>query len=161
MYGTSDVVDRHLGMAYAMRFITEGAGENSGRYYSYEVVLEKGESLPFNKTFSVMPAKTLGDQSSIQIELFEVPEGLITRRWVKEGSVEFIRQVLKHAYDDISLEGFKTITLPFDEPIEQEVFVTFSVAESGALKVRYSLDDSEAATKATKVREVDAGIRLQ
>ncbi len=161
LYGTSDVVDRHLGMAYAMRYITEGTGENSGRHYSYEVVLEKGESLPFNKTFSVMPAKTLGEQTSIQIELFEIPEGLITRRWVKEGNVEFIKQVLKHAYDDISLEGFKTITLPFDEPIEQEVFVTFCVAESGALKVRYSLDDVKDGTGATKVREVDAGLRLQ
>jgi len=71
------------------------------------------------------------------------------------------------AYDEISLEGFKTITLPFDEPIEEEVFVTFCVAESGALKVRYSIGsdnegrDSKDSGGATKVREVDAGIRLQ
>ncbi|VAV82701.1 hypothetical protein MNBD_DELTA01-504, partial [hydrothermal vent metagenome] len=73
---------------------------------------------------------------------------------------------LRHAYDEISLEGFKTITLPFDEPIEEEVFVTFCVAESGALKVSYSIgSDSKGSDSkggsATKVREVDAGIRLQ
>jgi len=159
LYGTSDVVDRHLGMAYAMRFSSQGPSKSGARHYSYEVVFEKGDSLPFNKTFSVMPARTLGEQTSIHIELFEVPEGLITRRWVKEGNVEFIKQVLRQAYDEISLEGFKTITLPFDEPIEEEVFVTFCVAESGALKVRYGLGGSDG--DAGTVREVDAGLRLQ
>jgi actin-like ATPase involved in cell morphogenesis len=165
LYGTSDVVDRHLGMAYAMRFTVKGADKNGGKHYAFEVVLEKGESLPFEKTFSVMPARTLGEQKSIHIELFEVPEGLITRRWVSDGGTEYIKQVLKHAYDEISLSGFKTITLPFDEPLEEEAFITFCVAESGALKVRYGLDAAAGLAnrqgRVTATREIDAGFRLQ
>ncbi|MCK5235388.1 MAG: Hsp70 family protein, partial [Deltaproteobacteria bacterium] len=70
LYGTSDITDRHLGMPYAIKFSSRG----SETPYSYDVLLESGDRLPFKKTFSMNPAKTLGTQREMFIELFEVPE---------------------------------------------------------------------------------------
>lgn len=144
LYGTRDVVDRHLGMAYALRYSLDDE-ENP---WSYAIVLEKGESLPLEKTYRLDPARRHGAQSEMYLELFEVPEGLITRKWVTEAGMEFIRQELQQTRD-ISLAGFKTVTLPFDSPLDGGVEVTLSVDESGLLKVRYA------------GKSVDTGLRLQ
>ncbi len=143
MYGTSDVIDRHLGMAYAVRFSTKG----KERPHSYEIILEKGESLPIEKTFSIKPARTLGAQREMYLEIFEVPENLVTRRWVRESGMEFIKQVIKHSYDEVELHGFKAVTLSFDEPVEEDIEVTFCVDASGAVRIRYGRDGKEVPTE--------------
>ena len=139
LFGTSAVTDRHLGMAYALRF----ASRDGRRTHSYEVVLEKGDHLPLEKTFRAAPAKTLGVQSEVFLELFEVPEALVHRRWVSESGMEFIKQVLKPMRKeddraegaevdgsevegadteavDLELKGLKVITLSFDTPFKDD-----------------------------------------
>lgn len=146
LYATRDVIDRHLGLAYAIRYITR----DKETPYSYDIVLEKGESLPFEKTFRLTPGRTLGPQNEIYIELAEVPETLITRRWVTEAGVEFLRQAIRQE-KDITLKGLKIITLTFEQPLEEDVAVTFCIDESGDLKIRYGKED----------RELKTGLRLQ
>lgn len=147
LYGTKDVVDRHLGMAYALRYALEGEKE---AHHSYGIVLEKGESLPLEKTYLVSPARKLGEQKEIYIELFEVPESLITRRWVVEGGREFIKQELQHT-KDIALASMQTVTLDFDGDIDTDVEVTFIIDESGHLSIKYGVAGKTIAT----------GLRLQ
>jgi len=145
MYGTAEIIDRHLGAAYAVRHMKK---EEESRF-SYEIVLEKGEALPFEKSFRVKPARTLGSQSEIYIELFEVPEAHITRRWVNESGVEFIKQIINDTAEKIELKALKVSTLTFKEPPGDDVCITFCVDDTGALKIKY--DNSE----------VDTGLRLQ
>ncbi len=147
LFGTKEVVDRHLGMAYALRYV---AGEDKEAVHSYTIVLDKGESLPFERTYRITPAEKLGPQKEIYLELFGVPESRIVRRWVKEGEMEYIKQEFQHSAG-APLESHKAVTLAFDEPVEGEVDVTFVVAESGDLKVRSSKSPEEQ----------DTGIRLQ
>jgi actin-like ATPase involved in cell morphogenesis len=144
LYGTKGVIDRHLGMAYAVRHKTKD------RPYSYEIILEKGESLPLEKTFKLTPARTLGIQDEIYIELFEVPDSFITRRWERESGMEFIKQVMKQT-SDVELKGFKILSLPFDRPVSEDIPITFCIDCLGYLKVRYGSDKTELQT----------GIRLQ
>lgn len=146
LYTTRDVVDRHLGLAYAVRYITR----DKEMPYSHDIVLEKGESLPFEKTFMLTPGRTLGPQKEIYIELAEVPETLILRRWVNESGVEFLRQAIRQE-KDIALKALKIITLSFEQPVEEEVAVTFCIDETGNLKIRYGKED----------REIETGLRLQ
>ncbi|MEK7774039.1 MAG: Hsp70 family protein, partial [Deltaproteobacteria bacterium] len=70
LYGTRDVTDRHLGMAYALRYVTD----DSVNPHSYGIILEKGEVLPLEKTYSLTPARRLAAQNDIFLEIFEVPE---------------------------------------------------------------------------------------
>ncbi|HXI09233.1 MAG TPA: Hsp70 family protein [Thermodesulfobacteriota bacterium] len=135
LYGTRDVTDRHLGMAYALRYMTT----DKEVQHSYSIVLEKGEILPLEKTFSIRAAKKLNVQSEISLELFEVPESFLTRRWVTEGGIEFIKQELASP-STVVLKPLKTVTLQFKEPVEDPVEVTFVVAADGALTVKYGPD---------------------
>ncbi|MBI5827420.1 MAG: Hsp70 family protein [Deltaproteobacteria bacterium] len=135
LYGTRDVTDRHLGMAYALRYVTD----DSARPHSYGIILEKGEMLPLEKTYSLTPARRLSVQNDIFLELFEVPDELITRMWVMEGGIEFIKQEIKHGEEAV-LRSLKTITLSFKEPIEGDVSVTFRVDEKGLLTIRYGIE---------------------
>ncbi len=144
LYGTRDVVDRHLAVAYAVRH------KAKEKLYSYEIVLEKGESLPFEKTFKVTASRTLGVQDEIFIELFEVPDSLITRRWDTESGMEFIRQALKPV-TDVELKEVKVVSLPFKEPVSDEIPITFCVDFSGNLTIRYGPGKTELQT----------GVRLQ
>lgn len=144
-YGTKEVTDRHLGMAYAVRHTTDDA-ENP---YSYSIILEKGEHLPIKKSFSIKPACRLCVQKGIDIQLFEVPESLIARRWVAEAGIEFIKQELQQTRD-IALAGLKTLTLPIDENMRADVELTFNVDESGLLSLQI---DQQA--------EVETGLRLR
>lgn len=146
LYTTRDVVDRHLGLAYAVRYITR----DKEMPYSHDIALERGESLPFEKTFMLTPGRTLGPQNEIYIELVEVPETLITRRWVTESGVEFLRQAIRQE-KDITLKALKIITLIFEQPVEEDVAVTFCIDEAGNLRVRYGKED----------RELETGLRLQ
>ncbi len=144
LYGTRDVTDRHLATAYALRFITKERGPR------YELVLEKGELMPFERTFTMEPARTLGVQKEIFLEFYEVPDAFITRRWELEGGIEQIKQALKHI-KNLELKPFKIVTLDFEEPITAEVEVTLSIGENGRLKVVYGPDN----------RELNAGVRFQ
>jgi molecular chaperone DnaK (HSP70) len=144
LYGTKDVVDRHLGMAYAIRYKTKV------KPYSYEIILERGEALPLEKTFKVTPARTLGIQDEVYIELFEIPDSFITRRWEKESGMEFIKQVMKQT-TNVEVKGFKIVSLPFDKPIYEDICITFCIDYLGYLKVRYG----------SKKTELQTGIRLQ
>ncbi len=146
MYGSRDITDRHLGMAYAVRYATK----DNDAPFSYSILLEKGEQLPLEKTFRVAPAKKLSVQNEVFIELFEVPESLIVRRWVMESGIEFIKQELKQT-NDIALNGLKTITLPFNEPLNEDVPVTFCVNETGHLIIKYGNEN----------KVLEAGLRLQ
>ncbi len=146
LYATKDITDRHLGMAYAVRYAPEGKDET----HSYSIVLEKGETLPLEKTFSVAPARKLGVQSEITLELFEVPEGLIARRWTLEGGIEFLKQEIREIAG-LSLEGMKTVSLPFNRPIQGATEVTLSVDEGGRLSVVYGPEN----------KALETGIRLQ
>lgn len=146
LYGTRDITDRHLGMAYAVRYATG----DKGAPYSYSIVLEKGELLPLEKSFRVNPARKLGAQNEIFIELYEVPDSLITRRWVMEGGIEFLKQELENP-KDAQMNAVKTISLAFREPLNGETGVTFSISESGQLNVIYGPDNTV----------LDTGIRLQ
>ncbi|MBI5560435.1 MAG: Hsp70 family protein [Deltaproteobacteria bacterium] len=148
LYGTSGVIDRHLGMAYALRFATKG----KEKHHSHEIILEKGESLPFEKTFRVRPARCLGEQSEVFLELLEIPESLITRRWIRESEMEFIKQFLKLTDEEVELKGFNIITLPLEDTSRDEgLDITFCVNEKGDLKLRHSKDN----------KELDTAIRLQ
>lgn len=146
LYGTRDITDRHLGMAYALRY----ASTDKDAPYSYSIVLEKGEILPLEKTFSIRPARKLNIQSEMSLELFEVPESLLTRRWVTEGGIEFIKQELATPAT-VTLNALKTVTLQFKKPVDGPVEVTFIVAENGALAVKYGADNAV----------VETGLRLQ
>lgn len=146
LYGTRDITDRHLGIAYALRY----APAEKDVTHSYSIVLEKGEQLPLEKTFKVKPATKLGVQTQVSLELFEVPENLLTRRWVTENGIEFLKQELKEM-TGLSLSGMRAVNLPFSQPVTEEVYVTLCVSESGALKVKYGLED----------RVVETGLRLQ
>ncbi|MBI5454214.1 MAG: Hsp70 family protein [Deltaproteobacteria bacterium] len=146
LYATKDITDRHLGMAYAVRYAPEGKDET----HSYSIVLEKGETLPLEKTFSVTPARKLGVQSEITLELFEVPEGLIARRWTLEGGIEFLKQEIREIAG-LSLEGMKTVSLPFNRPIQGSTEVTLSVDDGGRLSVVYGPEN----------KALETGIRLQ
>jgi len=146
MYATRRVSDKHLRLAYAIRYKTR----EKDVPFACEIIFEKGESYPFEKTFRLSPAKTLGEQRQIYIELFEVPDKYIVRRWEKEGSMEFIKQVIKPS-DDMVLKELRIITLNYDEPIEDHTKVIFCVDEFGHLKLRYG----------SHAEEVDTGIRLQ
>ena len=145
-YGTREITDRHLTVAYAIKYVNE----NKDKTFSYEIIFEKGEHLPLEKTFKVRSGKTLGEQKEFFLELFEVPDSMITRRWEKESGLEYIRQVLKQ-HDTTGLDAFKIITIPFDNDIEGEVELCFKIDEGGKLSVTY-LDGAET---------VDAGVRLQ
>ena len=141
LYGMRNVIDRHLGLGYAIRYTTKHK-ENP---YAYEIIFEKGEPFPFEKTFKITPAMTLGEQRDIYIELFEAPESYIVRRWEKEGETEIIKQVIKPA-KDINLKGFSIIALSFDEPLRDEINITFFVNDSGHLMLRYGKENKEIKT---------------
>jgi molecular chaperone DnaK (HSP70) len=145
-YGTREITDRHLTVPYAIKHITE----NKDRPFSYELIFEKGEHLPFEKTFRMSPGKTLGTQNEFFLELFEVPDTMITRRWESESGLEFIRQVLKQP-EATGLGTFKIVTIPFAEEIEDEVEITFKVDEAGRLTVSYLGGE----------KVIDPGVRLQ
>ncbi|MBI1910841.1 MAG: Hsp70 family protein [Deltaproteobacteria bacterium] len=145
LYGTRDITDRHLGMAYAVKYATD----DKDNPYSYSILLEKGELLPLEKTYSIRSAKKLGVKNEVFIEFFEVPESLLTRRWVMEGGIEFIKQELKHT-TDITLNALKTVTLSFKAPVDAETEVTLSIDEAGRLSVKYDNGTS-----------LETGVRLQ
>ncbi|MBI5886856.1 MAG: Hsp70 family protein [Deltaproteobacteria bacterium] len=149
LYGTRDILDRHLGLAYAVRYATVDKVEP----FSYSVVLEKGELLPLEKTYRMKPAQKLGGQKGLTIELFEVPESMIQRAWVMEGGIEFLKQEFKPPVaaggTPVGLTPVKPVTITFNEPVTQDVHVTFAVAESGELSVKYGTET------------VNTGIRLQ
>ncbi|MBI5598341.1 MAG: Hsp70 family protein [Deltaproteobacteria bacterium] len=154
MYRTKDVIDRHLGMAYALRLAVKG----KVKHHSYEIVFEKGDSLPFEKTFRLIPARTLGAQDEIFLEFFEVPEGMVTRRWVRDADMEFIKQVLRQTDGDVELNGFKVVALPLGrhsaldgQLAGGDIQATFCVNEGGDLRVRYGRE----------AKEIDTDIRLQ
>ncbi|MBI5047602.1 MAG: Hsp70 family protein [Deltaproteobacteria bacterium] len=147
LYGTRNVIiDRHIGMAYAVRYTTK----NKDVPHSYKLIFESGESLPLEKTFKLAPARTLGIQNEIYLELFEVPESMVTRRWVMESGVEFIKQEIKQT-KDIELKGFNIVTLSFKEPVNEDVYITFCVNEKGHLTIRYGKENIE----------LETGIRLR
>ncbi|MBI5327274.1 MAG: Hsp70 family protein [Deltaproteobacteria bacterium] len=142
LYGTRNIiVDRHLGMAYAVGYTTK----NKDAPYSYKLILESGESLPLEKTFKLLPAMTLGIQNEIYLELFEVPESMVARRWVIESGVEFIKQEIKHG-KDMALKGFNIVTLTFKEPVNEYIYITFCVNEKGYLTIRYGKENIELET---------------
>ncbi len=144
LYGTRDVTDRHLAIAYALRFITKD------RRHNYELVLEKGELMPFERSFTMEPARTLGVQKEVFLEFYEVPDSFITRRWELEGGIEQIKQALKHI-ENLELKPFKILTLDFDEPITAAVDVKLSVGENGRMKVVYG----------PKNQELNTGVKFQ
>ncbi|MBI5971040.1 MAG: Hsp70 family protein [Deltaproteobacteria bacterium] len=137
LYGTRDVTDRHLGLAYALRHATNDMDSP----HSFCIVLEKGEPLPMEKTFKLTPACKLGEQKDIYLELFEVPDTYITRLWVKEGGMEFLKQEFKgregKGGERPALAGFKPITLAFNEPLKEDVFVTLVVNDKGFLSIKF------------------------
>ncbi|MBI5562072.1 MAG: Hsp70 family protein [Deltaproteobacteria bacterium] len=158
LYGTRDILDRHLGLAYAFRYATVDKVEP----FSYGVVLEKGELLPLEKTFKVRPARKLGDQKGLAIEIFEVPDSMLQRVWVMEGGIEFLKQEFKQPqqtgktagagqaqFIDIAPNPLKPFNIAFSEPVEEDVFLTLCVAETGALSVRCGTET------------IDTGLRLQ
>lgn len=144
LYGTRDITDRHLAVAYAVRYSPPGKDVA----HSYSIVLEKGEQLPLEKTFSFTPARKLGVQKEMTLELFEVPESLLTRRWASEGGIEFLKQDMKEAAD-LSLSGLKPVTVALAGEDAGEARLTFCVDRKGALSIRH-----ENGT-------MDTGLRLQ
>ncbi|MBI5192940.1 MAG: Hsp70 family protein [Nitrospirae bacterium] len=146
MFASRNISDKHLGLAYAIKYQTEDKQVPP----AYEIIFEKGEAYPFEKTFRINPARTVGEQNEMFLELFEIPEKNITRRWEKQGGVEFIKQVMKPE-EDMALKELKIITLQLDETIDEEVHVTFTLNDSGQIKIKYGKNH----------REVDTGIRLQ
>jgi len=147
LYGTKEITDRHLSMAYAVRHTTDDP-ETS---FTYSIVLEKGDSLPLERTFKIRASHKLGLQSEIDLHLFEVPENLVVRRWIAESGVEYIRQELQQT-KDIELTALKTLTLSYDVILHDDIEVTLHVAETGQLSVGYGPDRS---------RRLDAGILLR
>ncbi|MBI3397665.1 MAG: Hsp70 family protein [Deltaproteobacteria bacterium] len=147
LYDTRNIIiDRHLAFGYAIRYTTK----NKDALYLYKLILEKGDSLPIEKTFKLIPAMTLGPQEEIYLELFEVPENLIERRWVTESGIEFIKQEIKQV-GDMALKDLKIITLSFKEPITEDVYAAFCVDETGHLMVKYGKEATG----------LETGIRLQ
>ena len=146
LYPTRSISDKHLGLAYALKYKTGDEEKPT----AYEIVFEKGESFPFEKTFRITPARTLGEQKEIYLELFEVPEKYITRRWERENGLEFIKQVLK-SMDNMVLTPLRIITLTFKNPLNEDTYITFQVDERGHLSVRYGPEK----------KKIDTGIRLQ
>ncbi|MBI3753536.1 MAG: Hsp70 family protein [Deltaproteobacteria bacterium] len=147
LYPTKNlIVDRHTSLACAIRYATR----DKDAPYSYKIILENNESLPLEKTFRIAPARTLGAQNEIYLELFEVPENLVARRWVMESGMEFIRQEMKQPRD-MALKACKIITLPFQEPLGEDIDITFCVKDTGHLAVRCGKEN----------REIETGIRLQ
>ncbi len=138
LYSTRDVIDRHLGIAYALRYATKGKDAN----YAYEIVFEKGDSLPLERTFNITKANTLGSQNEVYLELFEVTESLIGRRWIMEGETEFIRQVMKQN-NVTDLKGFKVINIPVEEPATD---MTFCLSETGRLTITYGKEEKKVNT---------------
>ncbi len=149
LYGTRDVIDKHLGLAYALRHATGDLDSP----HSFCIVLEKGEPLPMEKTFKLTPACKLGDQKDIYLELFEVPDTYITRLWVKEGGIEFLKQEFKGGDGGRggkpALTGFKPVTLAFKETLKEDVYVTFVVNDKGFLSIKFGGE------------VIEPGIRLQ
>ena len=149
LYTTKDIlIDRHLELAYAIRYATK----DSDRPYSYSILLERGESLPLEKTFKIRPARALGAQHELYLELFEVPERLITRKWTIEhkSGIESMKQELKQT-SDMGLNDLKIITLPFQSPAGDDIFITFCVNKTGYLALKYGNEETK----------LDTGIRLQ
>jgi molecular chaperone DnaK (HSP70) len=146
LYGTRDITDRHIAMAYAVRY----APPEKDVTHSYSIVLEKGEQLPLEKSFKFRPARKLGTQTDMTIELFEVPENLLTRRWASEEGIEFLKQEMKEAAD-LSLSGLKPVTVKLPGEETDEVIVTFCVDLSGDLSLKYAADGAR----------VPTGLRLQ
>ncbi|MBI5888314.1 MAG: Hsp70 family protein [Deltaproteobacteria bacterium] len=130
LYGSKEVVDRHLGMAYAVRYATT----DKEKLFSYSILLEKGDALPLEKTFRLNPARKLGPQSEMRIEFFEAPDGLLSRRWVREEGMEFLKQELIEAKED-ALKAMKSIIVKFKEPLSDSVNLTFKIDEKGFLTV--------------------------
>lgn len=145
-YGTRDVTDRHLAIAYALRY----APHEKDVTHSFCIVLEKGEQLPLEKTFRVRPARKLGLQKEITVELFEIPERLLARRWVVEDGIEYLKQELKETAGEV-LPGLKPFTLAFEEAAPDEVLVTFCVSASGEVALRYG----------PQLKTVETGLKLQ
>ncbi len=145
LYGSKDVVDRHLGMAYAVRYATT----DKEKLFSYSILLEKGDALPLEKVFRLTPARKLGPQREIRVELHEAPDGLLSRRWVREEGIEFLKQELIEARED-ALRVLKTITVKFKEPVTDAVEVTFRVNEKGFLTLILPDDN-----------KLETGLRLQ
>jgi len=141
LYGSRDVTDRHLGMAYALKYSTT----DKDVQHSYTIVLEKGEALPLEKTFSIRPARKLNVQKEMSFEIFEVPESHLTRKWVMEGGIEFIKQEVASPSTAL-LNALKTITVNFGEPVDGPVEVTFMVAGNGELSVKYGADNAVVGT---------------
>ena len=147
LYATKDVItDRHLAMAYALRYTTN----NKEKPYSYKLILESGESLPLEKTFRITPARTLGAQDEIYLELFEAPETMVTRRWAAEAGMEFIKQEIKQG-KDMALTGLNIVTLPFKQPIDEDIDITFRVDDRAHLLIRYGKENAT----------IETGLRLQ
>jgi len=146
LYGTRDITDRHIAVAYALRYALPG----KDALHSYSIILEKGEQLPLEKTYKMRPARKLGLQTDMTIELFEVPENLLTRRWVSEEGIEFLKQEMKEAAD-LSLSGLKSVTVKLPQEDTEEVLVTLCVDLSGALTLKYGADG----------KLVETGLRLQ
>jgi molecular chaperone DnaK (HSP70) len=134
-YGTRDVVDRHLSIAYALRYATEPGKES---LFSYSIVLEKGVKLPMEKVLRLTPAEKLGVQNALSLELYEVPDSKVARRWVREDGIEFIKQEIVTQGDTARpLHGLKSVTVDFGTEVSGDVLVTLSVDESGLLSVKY------------------------
>ncbi len=146
LYGTRDVVDRHLAMAYAVRYAT-GSEEDP---FSYSIVMEKGESLPVSRVFSIVPARRLGEQKEIFLELFEVPEPLVVRRWVEEGGVELLKQKIIDTRG-ISLNLLKSFRLPLPEGAGDTLTLSLIVEQNGGLSVQWGGTEEP----------IPTGIRLQ
>ena len=146
LFGTRDITDRHIAVAYALRYAPPG----KDALHSYSIVLEKGEQLPIEKTYKMRPARKLGLQTDMTIELFEVPENLLTRRWVSEEGIEFLKQEMKEAAD-LSLSGLKPVTVKLSQEDAEEVLVTLCVDLSGTLTLKYG----------TEGKLVETGLRLQ
>lgn len=137
LYGTRDITDRHLGMAYAVRYATN----DKDSAYSHTIILEKGDTLPIEKTFRIKPAKKLGAQKEVYLELFEVPESILMRKWVMESGIEFIKQEIRPGHG-MTLNGLKTVTLDYKEPIDEEALITLCIGESGLLSVKYGPENT-------------------
>ncbi|MDD5435212.1 MAG: Hsp70 family protein, partial [Nitrospira sp.] len=74
MYPTRNIRDRHLGLAYAIKYLPDIKADIKDAPPTYEIIFEKGETYPFEKTFNISPARTIGEQKEMYLELFEVPE---------------------------------------------------------------------------------------
>ncbi len=147
LYGTRDIVDRHLAMAYAVRYATDSEDER----FSYSIVMEKGESLPVTRSFSVRPARRLGVQTEILLELYEVPEALVARRWVEEDGVELLKQKIIDTRE-LFLNSLKSVKLPLPEGYEEgDLRLSLVLDESGRLSIKWA-GSNEA---------IETGVRLQ